>query len=223
MPSRSSPEPSRRPRISQAFVEEHRRRRYVDATAEILHEFGRPGATSTNVVQLAGGARNSFYALFRSVDDCIAYGIGLAEEALFGHLEKPCGDDGWLAEVDQAITDFFEAVAAEPVLAELLLVHAAASRTEAGRSAFYSAGERFVPLLHRGGTEAEAGGRPPLPAGIAEGMSRSIVALAAARVCGPEVAMLPAESRDMAVLIGGFYLGGEAVMASLGRPVATAR
>lgn len=210
--------PTRRPRVSRAFIEMHRRRRYVDATAEILHEFGRRGVTTVNVIRLAGGARNTFYEVFRSIDDCIAYGIGLAEAELFGHLDELTGEDDWPAELDRAISGFYEAVAAQPMLAELFLVHSIVLRTDVGRVAFESGGERFVPLLDRGRVEAEARGLPPTPAGIAEGMSRSIVALATTRVRGPEVETLPAEARGMAVLVGGFYLGGEAAMELLGRP-----
>jgi hypothetical protein len=49
--------PAERPRISRKFIEDHRRRRCVLATAEILHEFGRRGLTTTNVVRLAGSSR----------------------------------------------------------------------------------------------------------------------------------------------------------------------
>jgi AcrR family transcriptional regulator len=185
----------------------HRRRRYVDATAEILHEFGRAGATTSNVIRAAGGARNSFYELFRSIDDCIAYGIGIAEAELFGHLVELTGGGDWRGEVDQAVSGFFEAVAAAPVLAELFLVHSVALRTEVGRAAFESGGERFVPLLGRGRAEAEAVGRRPPPAGIDECLSRAIVALATARVRGPEARTLPAEISPTVDLVVRYYLG----------------
>jgi AcrR family transcriptional regulator len=201
--------PSARPRISREFLDAHRRRRYVEATAEILHEFGRRGATTTNVVSLAGGSRNSFYEVFGSVEDCIAYGIALADAELFEGLDRLGGEDDWLAEVHSAVTAFYEAVASRPLLGSLFLIHSAASRTDVGREASEAGGERFAALIARGSAAAEGLARPRPPEFLAEGLSRSIVALAAARVRGPQVDSLPGEAGSMTALVGGFYLGPE--------------
>jgi AcrR family transcriptional regulator len=209
-------QPSPRPRISREFIENHRRRRYVDAATEILHEFGRRGVTAANILRLAGGARNSFYEVFDSVEDCLVYGIALADAELFGGLEHLDGDDDWLTAVQTAIADFYEAVASGPLLAELFLIHSAASQRDAGRAAFHPGGERLAALIARGGAEAEARGLPSPPEFLAEGLSRSIVALAAARVRGPEVESRPEEAPSMTALVGGFYLGPEAAAEILG-------
>jgi AcrR family transcriptional regulator len=208
--------PSPRPRISREFVEAHRRRRYVEATAEILHEFGRQGVTATGVIQLAGGARNSFYEVFGSIEDCLAHGIALADAELFEGLDRLSGEDDWLVEVHSAIAAFYAAVASRPLLAELFLIHAASAQTDVGREAFRTGGERLAALIARGSDVAEGRGRAGPPPFLAEGLSRSIVALAAARVRGPEVAGLPAEAGSMTALVGGFYLGPEAAAEILG-------
>jgi AcrR family transcriptional regulator len=219
-----APVAARRPRVSREFVEMHRRRRFVEATAEILHEFGRSGATTTNVVRLAGGARNSFYELFRSVDDCIGYGIGLAEEELFGHLEELTGEDDWSAEVERGIARFYDAVVELPGIAELFLIHAHALRNEVGRDAYATAGERFIPLLRGGRTVAEERGCRPPSATVEETLSRSIVALAAARVRVRGGAGLGAESGPMAALVAGYYLGGDAAgISSSSRAISSPR
>jgi AcrR family transcriptional regulator len=211
--------PARRPRISREFLEEHRRRRYVDAVAELLHEFSRDDLSVANIVRLAATSRNSFYEVFSSSEDCIAYGIGLAVGELFATIETQDGEGEWLSEVDDAIAGFYRAVAAEPLLAELFLIHSAASRVEHGRAAALTGAERFTRLLGRGRTGAEACGRGILPASAEEYFSRAIVALAARRVRG-KVEGLPAESRGMTALIGGFYLGSEAVDQLLPSPTA---
>jgi AcrR family transcriptional regulator len=206
-----------RPRISRAFIEAHRRRRYVEATAEILHEFGRRGATTTNVISLAGGARNSFYEVFGSIEDCLAHGIALAGAELFEGLDRLGGEEEeWLAEVHSAIAAFFEGVASRPLIAELFLIHSASSRSDIGREASRTGGERFAALIARGGAEAENRGHPAPPAFLAEGLSRSIVAVAAARVRGPEVESLPEQAGSMTALVGGYYLGPEAAAEVLG-------
>jgi AcrR family transcriptional regulator len=213
----SAPRPSTRPRLYPEFIEEHRRRRYVDAPAEILHEFGRRGLTTTNLVRVAGGARGSFYEVFSGVEDCIAYGIGVAEAQLFTALDDQSGEESWLLELDEAIGAFFTAVASRPLLAELFLIHSAASRTDAGRAAFRSGPERFVPFLRQGRAESEALDRRPPPSLIEECLSRTIVSFAARRVQGPDIEALPTEIRAMTLLAGGFYLGREEAEATLAR------
>jgi AcrR family transcriptional regulator len=210
MPDQPIAPPRRRPQISREFLDDYRRRRYVDAVAEVLHEFGRAGATTTNVVRLAGTARNSFYEVFSSVEDCIAYGIGVAVGELFRALEGQDGEGDWAAEVEEAIAGFYRVVAAEPVLAELFLIHAAASRVEHGREAARRGNEALVALFGRGAAEAEIRGRRPLPDPAAEFFSLAVISPAARRVRGPEVATLLSEARPMAALVVGAYLGPEA-------------
>jgi AcrR family transcriptional regulator len=201
----------RRPRLSREFLENHRRRRYVDAVAELLHEFGREGPTVANIVRLAGTARNSFYEVFRSAEDCIGHGIGVAVGELFATLDGQDAGGEWLIEVQEAISGFYGAVVAQPMLAELLLVHAAASRVGHGRAAALAGVERFTQILGRGRAEAEEAGRRPLPTSAEEYFSRAIVTLAARRVLEHRVEALPGESDAMALLVGDFYLGPAAV------------
>jgi AcrR family transcriptional regulator len=201
----------RRPQISREFLEDYRRRRYVDAAAELLHEFGREGPTVTNIVRMAGTARNSFYEVFRSAEDCIGYAIGVARVELFATLDGQDGEGGWLAEVEQAISGFYAAVVAAPMLADLYLVHAAASRVDHGRAAARAGVEGFASLLVRGRAEAVERDRRSLPATADEYLARVIVSLAARRVIEDRAAELPGETQAMATLIGDFYLGPAAV------------
>jgi AcrR family transcriptional regulator len=201
--------PPRRPQISREFLEKHRRRRYVEAAAELLHEFGRQGPSVANIVRMAGTARNSFYEVFASGEDCIAYGIGVAVEELFATLDAQDGKGEWPAELRESISGFYGAVAADPVLAELFLIHSAASRLDHGRTSARAGAARFGDLRRRGRAEAEIRGGRPLPASAEEYFSRAIVSLAARRVRAPEVEALSHESGPMAALVVGFYLGSE--------------
>jgi len=178
----------------------------VNATAEILHEFGRGGLSVTAVVRLARTARNSFYDSFTGIEECIGYGIELGEAELFAGLEELSGEGDWRAELDEGIGGFFEAVSAGPLLAELFLVHSGASRTDAGRAAFLSGGERFVPLLSRGRDEADALGRRPSPL-LDEYLSRAIVTLATRRVQDSDTKRLVTETSAMTRLAAEFYTG----------------
>jgi AcrR family transcriptional regulator len=205
VPGSTSKDPRRRPQLSRDFLEDYRRRRYVDATAELLHEFGRQGPSVTNIVRLAGTARNSFYEVFRSAEDCIAYGIDLAEGELFAALEAQDGDGEWIDEVREAIAGFYAVVSAEPLLPELFLIHSAASRADHG----FAGAARFTALFDRGRAAAGTRGGRPVPATTGEYLSLAVVSLAARRVRDVDPCSLHEESRAMTALVAGFYLGSE--------------
>jgi hypothetical protein len=63
--------------------------------AELLHGFGREEATVTDLVRVARTARNSFYEVFRSAEDCITHGVCLAAEEIFVSLETEHGEGEW--------------------------------------------------------------------------------------------------------------------------------
>jgi AcrR family transcriptional regulator len=202
--------PPRRPQISREYLERHRRRRYVEASAELLHEFGREGPTVTNLVRMAGTARNSFYEVFAGAEDCIAYAAGLAAEEIFATLGDLDGEGEWLAEVADAVAGFYAAVADRPLLAELLLVHSVACRSALGREALPGAIDRLAALLGRGRAESRPRGRRPPPALLDEYLAWAIATPAARRVRSAEVAALPQEAHAVTLLVGGYYLGPEA-------------
>jgi AcrR family transcriptional regulator len=209
-PPRAPAPPPRRPQISREYLEEHRRHRYVDAVAELLHEFGREGPTVTNLVRLAGTARNSFYEVFRSAEDCIAYGVGVAAEEMFASLEDQDGEGEWLTELAAAVDGFYATVAARPLQAELLLIHSAGCRSSAGREALPHGIDRLAALLGRGRAESESRGRRPPPPLLDEYLAWAIAAPPASRVRDAELATLPQESRAVTLLVASYYLGSEA-------------
>ena len=207
-----------RPRISRAFVEEHRRRRYAEAAAELLHEFGREGATVTNLVRLAGTARNSYYDVFGSAEDCIDYGVALAAEELFAPVRGQEGGGIWIREVATAVAGFYVAVAERPLQAEFLLIHSAICRSATGRSALPRAIDGLAALLGRGRAECLAEGRPAPPPLLDEYLAWAVAAPAAASVRTPEVADLPQKSAGVSALVGSYYLGPEATEKGLAGP-----
>jgi hypothetical protein len=115
---------------------------------------------------------------------------------------------------------FYRAVAADPILAELFLIHAATSRVDEGRSAARAGAERFVPLFRLGRAQAETEGRRSVPSLAEEFFSRAVVSLAARRVREPSVATLPEESRNAAALVVGCYVGPGAADELLRAPTA---
>lgn len=196
----------RRPEISREFVESHRRQRFVRAAATIAHEEGVRAITATNLCQVARTARNSFYDVFPNVNACLAYGVAEAFEHLFSPLREADGTGEWLREVDAAIAGLYAAAAAEPLLAELFLVHSFGVRVEPGQPDFASGTELLAGLLRRGRGETEAGHHQP-PALSEEYLSQVVVSLAAQKVSWGETESLAAHAREMTLLVGGTYLG----------------
>jgi AcrR family transcriptional regulator len=201
--------PTVRPQLSRTFIEELRRRRFADAAAEVLHEFGRDGLTVSNLISLAGTARASFYGVFSGIEECLAYTARLADKEVFGALDAQRGEADWPTEVRRAIAGFYEEVSANPLLAETLLVHARSSRTDRGREIGWSVARRFEPLLRRGRGEASARGRRLPAEAMDAALSGAIVSLATQRVRGADVEELAQESEPTTTLVLGFYLGRE--------------
>ena len=183
----------------------------AEATAELLHEFGRDGLTVGNIVRLAGTSRGTFYDVFSGAEECLSYTARVAGEELFAALEAQRGEGEWPLEVKVAIGGFFAAVAARPLLAEVALIHARSPRTDCDSEAAWSLGRRFVPLLHRGQAVARERGRRPPGDPIEACLSGAIVSLATRRVRGPEVGRLEDETIPTTALVLGFYLGRESI------------
>jgi AcrR family transcriptional regulator len=196
----------RRPLISREFIEAHRRRRFFIAAAEIAHEFGRRGVTATTLCQVAHTARNTFYENFASVDDCLRQGVGEAYLELFAPLALPDATEEWPSLVEQEIGGLYRRIAAEPLLAELLLVHSFSLDGGSGAPAYEDAVTAVMTLLGPGRELAATRGLDPPPF-AEEAAARMIVDLAARALLGGLSDGLPGEARPMALLAAGGLIG----------------
>jgi AcrR family transcriptional regulator len=208
-PSGQAPSSSR-PTISRDFLERERRRRFVAVAAEIAHEVGLGGVTASLICRRARSAKNTFYELFDSAADCLRYGVVEAEEQVFAPVREQPGDGEWIEEVEAAVAGLYGVVAAEPLLAELLLVHSFGVELRATDRGYDAAVAELSTLLERGRAAAAELGLPE-PSPIAEEyLARVIVSLAALKVRQGEPASLPGEVHEMTVLVVTGYLGPEA-------------
>lgn len=199
----------RRPPLPREFIEEHRRRTYVVAAAELAQESGIHALTVTNLCQRAQSARNTFYDHFRNVDDCLRLGIREGFDRLFGPVLQIAEEDEeeWLARVDRAVGGLYGAVAEEPTLAELVLVHSFGVPSEAG-DLRYEDGVAAIERLLAQGRRETLGPIEPMP--LAESyLAGVILSLATLKLRQGEAPALPAETREMTLLVGAVYLGIE--------------
>jgi AcrR family transcriptional regulator len=113
------PLPRGRHGLKPEYVADHQRRRLAVAVAELAHESGMAGLTVTSIVDRARVSRKTFYDFFENRDACADYAAELAVDHLLA-----AGED---------FEGLLGAVAAEPDLAELALIHAPAFGGERGR------------------------------------------------------------------------------------------
>ena len=199
-----------RPGISREFIESNRRKDFVLAAAEIAHEFGVQAVTVSLLCRMARRARNSFYDQFDNVNDCLRYGIDEAFERFFAPLrDTATEEDEWLLGIHRAISGLYSATAAEPLLAELILVHSFGVPTKPGDADFDSGVNVMIDLLAEGRKLPSPGGGPPIPI-TEEYLARVVVNLAGLKLSRDEAASLPSHSREMTMLVGNAYLGPEA-------------
>ncbi len=199
----------RRPLLSREFVATNRRRTFALAAAQVARESGVHGVTVTKLCRQAHAARNTFYDLFANVDDCLRHGIREGFDQLFAPVRRASDErEGeWLLGVERAIGGLYEAVAGPPDLAELFLVHSFGVPCGAGDPQ-YETGIVAVERLLVQGREQDATASEPMP--LAETyLARVIISMATLKLHQGEAQALPAQTREMTLLVGTTYLGIE--------------
>lgn len=204
-----------RPPLPPEFLAAGRRRRLARAVAEIVHESGVHAVTVTRICRTARAARGTFYDHFANVTECLRYAVGEGFDHLFAPVcEVGEREDDWLLEVERAITGFYAAVAAEPLLAELFLVHSFAVQMDDDERDFDAGVAAVVSLLAGGRENSPAEGEPP-PL-TEDYLARVIISLAALKLSQGEGETLPSHGREMTVLVGNAFLGIEQTAGILG-------
>jgi AcrR family transcriptional regulator len=155
--SRSYPAlPRGRHLLPPEYVDQYQRRRLVVAVAELAHEEGLARVTVTGVVSRARISRKTFYDYFGNWDECVEYASQQAVSCIFGPIgqvePEQSADQGIVAGVEALVG----AVAAEPNLAELALIHAPALGGEQGRRFQEIAIEAVAGLLSGGNGDRAA-------------------------------------------------------------------
>jgi hypothetical protein len=189
------------PDLPREYVIAAQRRRAVDAVAEIAHEFGLGAATTVAVCRLGRMARATYYSLFESASGCLRYSFAEAYRQVLGPMASADGGSGWLAVVDAKVEALYASVAANPLLAELCLVHSCGLPEEAAGHDFEATVDEVGRMLSAARGQE---GRRPLPL-LEEYLARAIVSLAASRALQGEVDELVAERPAMVALVAASY------------------
>jgi AcrR family transcriptional regulator len=140
---------STRPELPREFVASHKRRRMMDAIAELTADKGYEATKIADIVRRAAVARKTLYDNFDGKEDLFLSAVDANLSAMREAVEEACGngdstEDGIVAGLE-ALLDF---IAQHPAAARMCMVEAISATP--GSARIYDAGMRdFVDLLRK--------------------------------------------------------------------------
>lgn len=139
--------PSVRPSLSPEFVAVHKRRRIMDAIAELTAEQGYDATKIGDIVSRAGVARKTLYDNFEGKEEVFLAAFDSAIDEAMQRIEEDCAkvEGGWEERVEAGLAAFLGFVAEQPALARMCMIEAL-SATPAATERYEAALQRFVDL-----------------------------------------------------------------------------
>jgi AcrR family transcriptional regulator len=138
---------SPRPRLPAEFVAFHKRRRIMDAIADLTAEHGYEATKIGDIVKRAGVARKTLYDNFEGKEDVFLAAFDSAVEDIAGRVEAACekAGDGWEERLQAGLSAFLDYVVEEPATARMCMVEAMSATPTATRR-YEDALQRFVAM-----------------------------------------------------------------------------
>jgi len=139
-----------RPVLPREFVAVRKRRRIMDAMAELSAEQGYEATKIADIVRRAGVARKTLYDNFDGKEEVFLGAFDVAVEEMTARIEEACeaAGDGWDERVGDGLEAFLVYIAENPAMARICLIEAV-SATPAASARYDDAVQRFVELLRR--------------------------------------------------------------------------
>lgn len=139
-----------RPALSREFVAGHKRRRIMDAIAELTAEQGYDATKIGDIVRRAGVARKTLYDNFEGKEEVFLAAFDAAVDEAMRRIEESCAgvEGGWEERLQAGLDAFLRYVAEEPALARMCMIEAL-SATPAATERYEDAMQRFVELTRR--------------------------------------------------------------------------
>lgn len=139
-----------RPPLPREFIANHKRRRIVDALAELSAEQGYDATKISDVVRRAAVARKTLYDNFTGKEEVFLAAFDSSVEELTHRIEQACGGagDGWQGRVEAGLEAFLDYIAENPAPARLCLVEAL-SATPVATKRYEDALQSFVEMAQR--------------------------------------------------------------------------
>jgi AcrR family transcriptional regulator len=136
-----------RPELPREFVAIHKRRRIMDAIAELTAEQGYDATKIGDIVRRAGVARKTLYDNFEGKEEVFLAAFDAAVDESMRRIEESCAEaeGGWEEKVQAGLAAFLGFVAEEPAVARMCMIEAL-SATAAATEHYEEALQRFVDL-----------------------------------------------------------------------------
>jgi AcrR family transcriptional regulator len=147
----ASPIKSSRPELPREFVASHKRRRMMEAIAELTAKQGYEATKIADIVRSAGVARKTLYDNFDGKEDLFLSAVDTTLSEMRMTVEEACDSaaGSWEEGVTAGIDALLDYIATHPAASRMVMIEAlSATPSSATR---YDAGMReFVELLKRG-------------------------------------------------------------------------
>jgi AcrR family transcriptional regulator len=139
-----------RPTLPREFVASHKRRRIMNAIAELTAEQGYDATKIGDIVRRAGVARKTLYDNFEGKEEVFLAAFDSAVGEVVQRIEADCAaaEDGWEEQVQAGLAAFLRYIAENPALARMCMIEAL-SATPAATERYEAAMQRFVELTKR--------------------------------------------------------------------------
>lgn len=139
-----------RPTLPREFVASHKRRRIMDAIAELTAEQGYEATKIGDIVRRAGVARKTLYDNFEGKEEVFLAAFDAAVDEVMQRIEADCAEveGGWEERVEAGLSSFLGYVAENPALARMCMIEAL-SATPAATERYEAAMQGFVALTKR--------------------------------------------------------------------------
>lgn len=192
-----------RPVLPREFVAVRKRRRIMDAIAELSAEQGYEATKIGEIVRRAGVARKTLYDNFEGKEEVFLAAIDSAHKEALGRVEEACGEaeEGWTAQVEAGLGALLEYLAEKPAEARMCMIDAL-SATPASGARYDDALRRFVELMRR-----HAPGETGLPDTIEETLVGGVAWILNQRIRRGEVERAPELLPELTDFVISPYLG----------------
>src|SRR5689334_6269180 len=139
--------PHVRPALPREFVAVHKRRRIMDAIAELTAERGYEATKIGDIVRKAGVARKTLYDNFDGKEQVFLAAFDSALEEAMQGIEEECAavDGSWEKRLQAGLAAFLRYLAENPALARMCMIEAL-SATPAATERYEQAMQRFVEM-----------------------------------------------------------------------------
>ncbi len=139
-----------RPTLPREFIASHKRRRIMDAIAELTAEQGYDATKIGDIVRRAGVARKTLYDNFEGKEEVFLAAFDAAFDEVLQRIEADCAEveGGWEEKVQAGLAAFLRYVAENPALARMCMIEAL-SATPAATERYEAMMQRFVELTKR--------------------------------------------------------------------------